>query len=247
MFKYIFLGVTQGLTEFLPVSSSGHLIVVQRFLGVFSEEIALSVVLHLGTVLALVIFFFKDILAAFRSLKMLLLIAIVTVITGLIGIFGKDFFEGLFSCPRFISLEFAITGIILFFTRSFQNGARSELTKTDAVVTGVAQAISIIPAISRSGITISALLFRRIDRQTAFNFSFLASIPAIFGAALLEAGKVNAALSYNSLNLVAGFIASFFSGIIALSILRRIVRNSKLHYFSYYCFVVAVITLIFLK
>jgi len=247
MFKYIFLGIVQGLTEFLPVSSSGHLIVAQRFLGIFSDEIALSVVLHLGTILALVIFFFKDILKALRSLKMVILIIIVTLITGVIGILGKDFFEGLFSAPKLISLQFAITGIILFLTRRFQEGKRKELSRADAIVTGFAQAISIIPAISRSGITISALLFRKIDRQTAFNFSFLASIPAILGAALLEARKVDTALNHNFANLISGFIASFITGILALIILKFVMQKAKFHYFSYYCFIIAIITFLFLK
>lgn len=247
MIKYIFLGVIQGLTEFLPVSSSGHLVIAQRFLGIYSDEIALSVVLHLGTILALVIFFFKNIIEALRSIKMVLLIFIVTAITGVIGILGKDFFESLFSSPKFISLEFALTGAILFLTRKFQEGKRSDLNKADALLTGFAQAVSIIPAISRSGMTISALLFRKIDRQTAFNFSFLASIPAILGVALLEARKVDVALNHNFANLVYGFIASFITGVLALIILKFVMQKAKLHYFSYYCFAIAIITLLFLK
>jgi undecaprenyl-diphosphatase len=247
MLKYIFLGIVQGLTEFFPVSSSGHLVILQRLLGVTGQELAVSVILHFGTLLALVVFFFKDILALLRDIRSLILIAVVTIITGVIGLTGKDFFEGLFNSPKSVAFCLIITGVVLIRARRFINSRRNVLDIVDALVLGLAQGIAIIPGISRSGITISTLLFRKIDKETAFKFSFLAAIPAIFGAGLLEAKKVGAALQDNSTPLLAGFIASFITGIFALWILRMVLRKAKLHYFGIYCIIIALITLVFIR
>jgi len=242
MLKYILLGFIQGVTEFLPVSSSGHLVILQRVLGVGGEEIALSVILHLGTLFAVIIFFFKDILKLLGNIKSLLLIAIVTIITGTIGIVGKDFFEGLFSSLKPVVLALVVTGIILLLTKRFMDAKRNSLNIKDAFFLGLAQGLAIIPGISRSGITISTLLFRKIDRETSFKFSFLASIPVILGAALLEAKKIDFALQFNLLNFAAGFMSSFLTGLFALWVLKLVLQKAKLHYFGYYCIVVAIAT-----
>jgi len=247
MLKYVILGIIQGITEFLPVSSSGHLVIMKQILGISSQELPLYVVLHLGTALSLIIFFFKDILMTLRNKKTLLLIALVTIITGTIGIIGEEFFEKLFSSPRLVALALIITGIILIFTRKFSQAERSILHIKDALILGVTQGIAIIPGISRSGITISTLLFRKIDRETAFKFSFLASIPAIIGAALLEVKKVDITLRTDMINFTVGFIASFFTGLFSLCVLKLVLRKAKFHYFGYYCIFVALITLLFIR
>jgi len=247
MLKYIFLGIVQGLTEFLPVSSSGHLVILQNILGIKGGGLALSVILHLGTAFALIIFFFKDILRLLRNIKLLSLILIVSIITGLIGILGKDFFESLFSAPRRVAIALIITGVILIVTKKFMDAKRNNLTIKDALVLGFTQAIAIIPGISRSGITISTLLFRKIDRDTSFKFSFLASIPVIFGAALLEAKKIKFALNTGTVNFFAGFMSSLLVGLIALWLVKIIISRAKLYYFGFYCIFVAVITLLFIK
>jgi len=246
MLKYIALGIIQGLTEFFPVSSSAHLVIAQRLFGITEGEVAISVVLHLGTVLALIIFFFKDILNALRDKKMLLHIAAVTVITGSIGVLGKDFFENLFSRPKFAAIALIFTGLMLFATKKFMEGRRN-LNIKDAVILGFTQAVAIIPGISRSGTTISTLLFRKIERDLAFKFSFLVSIPVILGAALLEAKDINIALNGNYKNLVIGFIFSLLAGLFSLAVLRAILHRAKLHYFGYYCIMIAVLTLVFVK
>lgn len=247
MLKYIFLGIVQGLTEFLPVSSSGHLVILQNILGIKEGGLALSVILHLGTAFALIIFFFKDILRLLRNIKLLSLILIVSIITGLIGILGKDFFESLFSAPRRVAIALIITGVILIVTKKFMDAKRNNLTIKDALVLGFTQAIAIIPGISRSGITISTLLFRKIDIDTSFKFSFLASIPVIFGAALLEAKKIKFALNTGTVNFFAGFMSSLLGGLIALWLVKIIISRAKLYYFGFYCIFVAVITLLFIK
>lgn len=247
MLKYIILGIIQGLTEFLPVSSSGHLVIMQKVLGISAGGLALSVVLHLGTVLALIIFFFKDILNLARNLKWLSLIIIVTIITGIIGLSGKDFFERLFTSPRIVAISLICTGIILILTRKFMVVKRSEVSFKDAFILGITQGIAIIPGISRSGITISTLIFRKIDQETSFKFSFLASIPAVLGAAILEMKHIRIALKFESMHFLVGFIFSFLTGLLALKLLKIILKQAKLYYFGYYCILIAVITLLFIR
>jgi undecaprenyl-diphosphatase len=247
MFKYVILGIVQGLTEFLPVSSSAHLVILQKIFGLSQGALAISIVLHLGTVFALTVFFFKDILGLLRNIKWLLLILIVTVITGVIAISGKDFFESVFSSPRLAAVGLIFTGVILLSTRRFKNKQREMLGLTDALILGAVQGLAIIPGISRSGITISVLLFRGVSWQACFRFSFLAAIPAVLGATLLEARKINFALQADAANLLLGFIFSFFSGLFSLWLLKLVLAKARLDYFGYYCIILAVATLVFLR
>lgn len=247
MLKYMSLGIIQGITEFLPVSSSGHLVIMQRLFGISSNELALSVVLHLGTVLALIIFFSRDIIELLHNIRWLSLITVVTIITGIIGLAGKDFFETLFSSPRLVSIALSLTGIILILTKRVTHIKRNILSIKDAFILGFTQGIAIIPGISRSGITVSTLLFRGIDRETSFKFSFLASIPAILGATLLEAKNINSALRLESMNFLVGFIFSFLTGLLALWLLKMIIKKGRIYYFGYYCIAIAIITLLLIK
>lgn len=246
MFKYIILGIVQGLTEFLPVSSSGHLVIMQKVLGVTEQGMAVSIVLHLGTSLALVIFFFKDILNLLWNKRLLAYIIVVTLVTGTIGISGKDFFEKLFNSPKLVAMALILTGIILILTKKFIEAKRSVLNIKDAFILGLTQGFAIIPGISRSGITISTLLFRGIDRQTSFRFAFLASIPAVFGAAILEAKDISLAFM-DTKSLIIGFVFSLLTGILSLNLLKIVLKKAKLYYFGYYCIIIAVITLLFVK
>ncbi|MBI4982442.1 MAG: undecaprenyl-diphosphate phosphatase [Candidatus Omnitrophica bacterium] len=246
MIKFILLGIIQGLTEFLPVSSSGHLVVVQKIMGMQTEAVAVSVVLHLGTVLSLLVFFFKDILKLFRDLKSVMLIGLVTVITGIIGLSGKDFLESLFSCPKLIALSWFITAGVLLFASRFLNGKREKINFKDAAILGFAQGIAIVPGISRSGITVSTLLFRGISAQESFRFSFLAAIPVIVGAAMLEIKDIGCIVVKEFGNLAAGFLASFIFGLFALFVFRQALKKAKLQYFAYYCIILAIVTFLFI-
>lgn len=247
MIKYVILGIVQGFTEFLPVSSSAHLAILQRVLGMGGEEVAISVALHLGTLAAVVVFFFKDILESLRNLKTIFLILLVTLITGSIGVIGKDFFESLFTSPKLIAAALILTGIILISTRKFKDADKPAAGLKDALILGFTQGVAIIPGISRSGITISTLLFRRIDRAACFKFSFLVSIPVILGAALLESRKIDLAVQRDFTGLLAGFVLSLFCGLAALGILKAVMQRAKLYYFGYYCIAVAFLTLLFVK
>ncbi|MFA6216783.1 MAG: undecaprenyl-diphosphate phosphatase [Candidatus Omnitrophota bacterium] len=247
MIKYIILGIVQGLTEFFPVSSSGHLVIVQKLLGITQEVVSFDVVLHLGTTVALIIFFFKDIVALFKDLRLLGLVFVATIITGVIGIAGKDFFERLFALPQYTAFGLLVTGCILLVAQRFMNGKRNTVTLKDSIVMGCMQGIAVIPGISRSGSTVSALLFRGLDRETSFRFSFIAAIPAVLGAAVLKAKDIGSALQGEMLGYALGFITSAATGIVSLWLLRLMLRRAKLHYFGYYCFVVAILVIVFIK
>ena len=246
MLNYVILGIIQGITEFLPISSSGHLVIMQKILGITGQEVALSVVLHLGTLFAVAIFFLKDILGLCRDKKMLLFIFVVTIITGIIGVLGKGFFESLFSSVKSVAVALLFTGAILLFTKRFTQAKRDSLGIKDALILGFTQAIAIIPGISRSGITISTLLFRGIDREMSFKFSFLVSIPIILGATLLEVKNIGFALNGNFNGFLVGFIFSLSSGMVSLWLLRQILRKAKFYFFGYYCIIIGIITLLFI-
>lgn len=247
MFDHIILGIVQGLTEFLPVSSSGHLLILEKVLGVSENQLAISIILHLGTAFSLIVFFFKDLLGLLKNFKLLAALFLVTVITALIGLIGKDFFENLFVSPKPVAISLAITGLILISTKKLKLGKKENLNFEDAFILGLTQSIAIIPGISRSGITVATLLYRKISPASSFRFSFLAAIPVILGATIFEARKINLALKEDFLFLFIGFWASFFSGLIALRILKLVLDKAKLYYFGYYCIIIAVISLIFLK
>jgi undecaprenyl-diphosphatase len=247
MLKYILLGIIQGVTEFLPVSSSAHLVIFQKILGVSGNELALSIVLHLGTICALLIFFIRDIFKTILNWRMLLLIAVVTLITGAIGIIGKDLFESFFRSPRLAAIALLVTGLLLIATKRFRPALRKQINIKDSILLGVSQGIAVVPGISRSGITIAALLFRGIERDTAFRFSFIASIPAVLGASFIEAGEINSACQLQAVPIAAGCLASLFTGFSALWLLRLILRKSGFHYFGYYCIIFAICALLFFR
>ncbi|MFH1281260.1 MAG: undecaprenyl-diphosphate phosphatase [Candidatus Omnitrophota bacterium] len=247
MIKYIILGAVQGLTEFLPVSSSGHLVILQKILNIQGHLVATSVVLHLGTLLAVIIFFWKDILNLLRNLKLFIQLCVVVIITGSIGIWGKDFFESLFSSAKVVAVAWIFTGVILLATKKFTQLNKDKLQTKDLLILGLAQSLAIIPGISRSGITISTLFFRKIQRSLAFSISFLVSIPIVFGAALLEARKIESLAQADIKNLLVGLIFSFIFGLVALLVLKLMIHKAKFYLFGYYCLLMSILTLLFIK
>ncbi len=240
--KYIFLGVVQGLTEFLPVSSSAHLVIFQELLRIQEDPILLSIILHLGSLAALLVFLFKDIKRLLK-VRFLFYIFSATAITALIVVFGQDFFESMFHSARKLALPLFTTGLILLCTKKFRPGRRSlpDLKIGDAFWLGLVQGISVIPGLSRSGVTISALLFRDVERVAAFKFSFLASIFAILGALFFKLGDFSGLAVYEFKYMASGFFASFFSGLLALKVLLAVIRKARLYLFGYYCLALALV------
>lgn len=246
--KYILLGIIQGLTEFLPVSSSGHLVIFQSLLQL-PHSIAFDVVVHLATALAVVVYFRRDILKLFTSeRKMLWLIIIATIPTGLMGLFFKDFFESLFSSVMAVGFFLIITGLVIVLAEWVGKGRRQlgEMNFWDAILIGLAQGCAIAPGLSRSGTTISASLGRNLNRTLAARFSFLLSIPAILGAGLLQSKAIIAAgtIGIGFWPLFLGFVAAFISGWLAIKIFMNIIQRTSIRIFAYYCFVLGTIILI---
>ncbi|HAX61602.1 MAG TPA: hypothetical protein DCX95_03450 [Elusimicrobia bacterium] len=252
-FESILLGLVQGLTEFLPVSSSGHLVIIQKLLNV-GEQIEFDVFLHFATLIAVLIFFRNDILEILKGilgkseagLKTLIGIIIGSVPTAIIGLLFSGFFEEKFSQPKIVVWMLIVTGLILWFSSKFAkseifNKTHSTTKISDFLLVGIFQGIAIMPGISRAGITISCALLLGFNRAWAFKYSMLLSIPAILGAGLLELKN----FSVNA-NIISGGIIAMLSGILALYILSKIVIGKKFHIFSYYLWTVGIIGLIFL-
>jgi undecaprenyl-diphosphatase len=248
--KYVILGIIQGLTEFLPVSSQGHLLLFQRFLRM-DTNIAFDTVVHLGTGLAAIIYFRKEIIQLFTSRRKLLWLALAaTFFTGVVGLSFKDYFEAMFSDFRLVGPFFIVTGIIILLGEWRGKGQRSEqqMGFWDAMVIGLAQGAAIIPSLSRSAMTISSALGCNLDRKLAATFSFMISIPAILGAGLIESKAIikTGEIGIGFGPLLMGFLAAFVFGMLAILIFMNLIQRTSLRAFAYYCFVVDVLAIFLL-
>lgn len=240
--KYLLLGLVQGLTEFLPVSSSGHLVLFQSFLNV-PESIAFDTVVHLATGLAVILYFWQEIISLFTTQrKMLWLLIVATIPTGLMGFLLKDYFEAMFSSASAVGFFLILTAVFIFLGEWIGKGRRGlrEMGIWDALFIGVAQGCAIAPGLSRSGTTISASLGRGFDRSFAARFSFILSIPAILGAGLLQSKAIIKAgtLGIGFAPLVIGFLAALFSGLIAIKFFMALIQRTSIRVFAYYCLAV---------
>lgn len=245
------LGILQGLTEFLPISSSGHLVIAQHFLNVKDGGILFEVLLHFATLSAIVAVYRKDLLELikhpFQKYTYLLLAG--TIPTGIIGLVFKDSFEKLFSSVTIVGYMLLITGFILlaaeFFSRIIFGS--EVLTYWQAVGIGIAQGIAITPGISRSGTTIAAGLLLGMDRKEAARFSFLLSIPAILGASVLEVKDIVLSSQLSAdiiLPYAIGILCAAISGYFAIKLLLGILTKGKLYYFSIYCWLLGAATIL---
>lgn len=254
----ILLGALQGIAEFLPVSSSGHLVMLKSLFGVETEGALWEVALHLGTLLAVFLIFRRDIFnllvgwfrgaarigrdgwsrvwSDFAEFRYGCFIVIATVPAGLVGVAAKSLIERTFSSPMLAAAMVFITGEILWLTRPYSLLKSScVLGLRDSVAIGLAQAVAIIPGISRSGSTISVGVMCGVEREQAARFSFLLSIPAILGATLLEGRKIESLPHDQMLPLAAGMLTALICGYISLWLLLRVVRAARLHCFAWYC------------
>lgn len=249
--KAIILGIVQGLTEFLPISSTAHLILLPWFFEWHGElnTLTFDVALHGGTLFSLLLCFYKDWLDIFiRDRKMLLYIVIGTIPAGLAGLLLKDFVEDTFRNPLIIVFTLIFFGILMlvaeWFTKKKVAFHKEKLSLADVLFIGCAQAIALIPGVSRSGVTITAGLFRNIYRHEAARFSFLLSTPVIAGAFILETITIANNPDNFSFDLItAGFISAAISGYIAIKFLLNFLKKYPLNIFVYYRFLLAVIIL----
>ena len=265
----VILGVVQGLTEPLPVSSSAHLVIVPALVPGFQPPgVAFDVLLHLGTLLAVVFFLRREIGELLASLmpgkgpaahapgtgagekaanrRMVLWIMIATFLTGVIGVLFKDRIERLFESVETTACMLFITGILLFLSDRVKTNERrkEDMNLTDGIVLGLVQAVALIPGISRSGSTITFGIFRGLERKTAARFSFLLSIPAIGGAVILKSAELMRLPAGDLPVLGTGFLAAAVMGFLSLKLLFAMINKTGLAPFAWYCWFVGSATLI---
>lgn len=263
MLDLIVLGLVQGLTEFLPVSSTAHLLFVEHYLGIRRPGLVLEAVLHLGTAAAAIVLFWPDIVRLLRAIpllvrpshvrttqtgdrRMLLAVLWASAVTGVLGLAFAGPLERMFESVRGTAMQLMITGVILMVGRQRGNRVADSARTQDGLAIGVAQALAIIPGISRSATTIVAGLslgFRRVD---AARLSFLVAIPAILGAAAFALKDAGSAVSFgfSPLALVVGALVAAVSGAGAIVWLLDVVRRGRLAWFAAYCWVAAIAVLL---
>ena len=277
--KAVLFGALQGLTEFLPISSSGHLAVFHKLVGAKAELVVpLGVIAHLGTLVAVLIYFRNDLVMFARALtpsalyasirkpsllyasmpergeessvfhqRLLAMIVVGTLPAGVFGLLFKDAIEQAFSSVRVVGAMFFVTAALLLLTKAFREGERTVRHSWifSVLLIGAAQAVAIMPGISRSGATIAAGLFVGLRREFAARFSFLLSIPAIMGASLLERGEIAHVLgTQGALETALVFLSAFAVGYASIALLLRIVGRGKLHLFGFYCLAAGAVTLL---
>jgi len=244
----LILGIVQGITEFFPVSSTAHLILFPWFFNWEGEvnTLMFDVALHAGTLLALMICFYRDwIDMVMRDRKMLGIILVATIPAGLVGALLHHAVENALRSPLIIVFSTTAFGILMIAAEKLSKMNKDRTSMADGIFIGVAQAIALIPGVSRSGITITAGMFRNLDRASAARFSFLLSTPIIAGAVLLEGRKLlHATEAYHIDTVVAGFLAAFFSGLFAIKFLMSFLKKYPLNIFAYYRFALAALILV---
>jgi len=263
------MGLLQGLTEFLPVSSSGHLVLMERVLGIDTPGITFLVVVHLGTLVAVLAAYHRElrgILVAFMGVerrprgvlsglwhdpggRLGLLVLLGTLPTAVIALTFKPYFEALYDLPLAVGVMLLFTGFLLWSAHRAQKGERpaEEMRVGDALVVGFFQGLAIAPGVSRSAATIAAGLRRGLDRELAAGYSFLLSIPAITGAALLDLADLLASPGRTVFPpgvLLTGFVVSAVSGFLAIKFLLGVVKGGRIGYFAYYCWFLGLVVII---
>jgi len=264
----IVLGIIQGLTELFPVSSSAHLVILQSFFPGFEQPgAAFDVMLHLGTLSAVIFYFRTDLWTMFTSIvpglfppdsslksdtssptmrKMVFFLIMATIPAAFFGLLFKDYIHQMFENAQVAALFLIITGMMLFLSDKAKNAQRNlrDMTMIDSVIIGFSQAFALMPGISRSGATITAGIFRKFNRQDAARFSFLLSIPAVCGAAILEMPYLKDVSSADRFSYAAGFISAALTGFLSLKLFFLIIREARLKYFAYYCWIFGFFTLL---
>lgn len=265
--RAIILGIIQGLTEFLPISSSGHLVIIPAFFKLELPGLALTMALHVGTLAAVVMFFRKDVVALFKGflsifksqkspeetiyLKLIFLLIVALVPSAIIGVVLSKKIDEVFSMPCTVSILLILNGFILLFAHLLSSKEKRgffEMKFKHAIIIGLFQVLSLLPGISRSGSTISGGIFSGVNKEDAARFSFLLSIPTILGASLFELKDLlSSSLPVQTLPLLLGILFSFLTGIIAIKWLLSLIKKSKLYVFSLYCFLIGLLGLFVFK
>jgi undecaprenyl-diphosphatase len=228
------LGFIQGLTEFLPVSSSGHLVLGQKLFGILKPPILFDVMVHIGTLLSVLFYFKKRFLKI--NFRLLFLIFTASVPAGIVGLFLNNFIEEIFNSSLLVGFSLLFTAFLLLLTKNLkkQGFGFEKLAVLSAFVVGIFQSLAILPGISRSGSTIVGSRMVGLKRSSAFLFSFYIAVPAMLGALVLQLPGISKNMAEFNFALIGMFI-SFFVGLLALKILEKVLLKGKLFYFAYYC------------
>lgn len=263
----ILLGILQGFAEFLPISSSGHLVLVQHLLQVRgNENLTFDVFVHFGTLFSVIVVFRRDIIditgAMVRALVSLewkkqyasndlvrlgFALAVSTIPAAFIGLIFRDAIKETFADPKLVSMNLVLTGLILFLTRLAKPISDQPAGLWPGFIIGIAQAVAILPGISRSGTTISTGLYLGLSPVQAARFSFLMSIPAIFGASILEGRMlIEQSGSPGFLPLVTGTMAAAAMGYLSIKVLLNVMQRGKLSWFAFYCLAVGILGILFI-
>ena len=264
------MGIVQGLSEFLPISSSGHLVFTSNIIQLFSHspiqdknsyDIVLSMMLHIGTLIAVFIFFWKEIIEIFKAFingckvkkfedynsKMGLYIFIGTIITVAVALLLDNTAERLMESPAIVGTLLIITGIVLISSEKYSDSLKEKSTKISkrtAVIMAIAQGLAALPGFSRSGWTIAAGLFSKTDRITCAKYSFLLSIPIILGASIvypITEVNIHELISYNWTNIIIGTIVSAIVGYLCIKYFLQFLGKYSLRVFGYYCIIVGIL------
>ncbi|MFC1590592.1 undecaprenyl-diphosphate phosphatase [Candidatus Omnitrophota bacterium] len=245
LLQAVISGIIQGITEFFPISSSGHLVILHKIFGLRDPQVAFDVFLHVGTLMSVLVYFRADIARLFTVDKRRGLFVIIGSIPAAIaGVFWKGRIERLFAVPKAVGIMLLLTGIWLFIAnasmlrsqRAPAGAGERPLNWWRSLLVGLGQSAALLPGISRSGATIGAAVISGMGREEAFSFSFLLSIPAIAGATILKFGEIGSAVSGGGLSVFAlGGVTSMLVGLAALKVLSNIIRRNKLYYFGVYC------------
>ena len=261
----IIIGIVQGLTEFLPVSSSAHLVFAQKLVGTESSR-TFDILLHLGTLIAVLWFFRWDIIKMLRSWwlsigdllqgrfkqglyddpykRLAWYVILATIPVGIVGVLFDDAVESLFAGALYVPAFFLfVTGTILYLSQRMNSGKinMDNISKVEALVMGLGQACAIMPGLSRSGTTIAAGLVMGLDKEFAAKFSFILSVPAIFGAFVFKLKDIGSAMDVNFLPIFIGFIVSIIAGYLAIKWMLDLIKNRSLDIFAYYCWLMGII------
>ncbi|MFH1752673.1 MAG: undecaprenyl-diphosphate phosphatase [Candidatus Omnitrophota bacterium] len=247
-FKAAVWGIIQGITEFIPVSSSGHLVVIPRFLGIEGPDLISNVALHIGTLAAIIIFFRKEIAALFVSEKRLgFLIICASLPVLLMGLFFADLIKRVFENPNTVGWFFIVNGGIIMAAharlRYFEPLRSADMGLFKAIAIGIAQSFALLPGISRSGITMTAGIFLGLDRKEAFKFSFLLFLPASIMAVMYSVKEALSVQYVFSPNILLGMLFSAVFGILALRMLYSILMKTRLNILGSYCIALGISTL----
>lgn len=245
-FQAFILGLLQGLTEFLPISSSGHLVIGQKLFRFSQAPVLFDILVHCGTLLAIIFYFNQKMVVFYKRIDNLKLIVVGSIPAALAGFFLNDYLEAVFNSLLLVGLSFLGTGFLLFSTVLVKKLTKSfsQLKIRDAFIIGLFQSLALLPGISRSGSTIISGLWRGIKRKTSFSFSFYLGAPAMLGALLLQLPDL--AENGDQLRMgLLGLISAAGSGFLSLKLLEKTVLKGKLSFFAVYCFILGTALLLF--